>query len=340
MSEKHKNIAGKPDEFLQYRRKRMTGKEMNDFERHLQKDPFAEEASEGFENADPDQAERDLLMLRKQITKRTVPHRIPWYGIAASIAVLMILLSVLVVTNKKEPAEIAYAPQVQNKVENEKPAPETKVVPPVKQIPEPAPVKIPEKVSEEVAQNKRVAEIPVSDEVISADNAREEKKPVEGLKMATEPHPVFIKEKAPVLRNAIVTDTSGDTTNEIRLESDISALNEIVVVGYGAAKKKDNEDEYIKIPPEPVGGRTEFDRYIRAYISRPDTATSGQRVVVVLEFTVRNNGLIDSIKVVRSPGRSFSDEAIRLLKEGPAWKPATENGNPVNDKIRLRIVFR
>jgi len=43
---------------------------------------------------------------------------------------------------------------------------------------------------------------------------------------------------------------------------------------------------------------------------------------------------------VRSPGRIFSEEAIRLLKEGPEWKPAISNGKTTEDKIRIRIVFK
>ncbi len=73
---------------------------------------------------------------------------------------------------------------------------------------------------------------------------------------------------------------------------------------------------------------------------RPDTATAGQRNVVVLSFVVSETGNIDSIEVVRSKGRIYSDEAIRLLKEGPAWKPAIEYGIEKSERVRLRIVFR
>jgi RNase H-fold protein (predicted Holliday junction resolvase) len=187
MSENNRNTAGKPEEFLRYRSKRMAAKEKNDFERHLQKDPFAEEAAEGFENIDPGQAEKDLLMLQKRLSKRTSGHRIPWYGIAASVAVLMVIVTVLVLMNKKEPAEIAYVPSAQNKVEEKKPEVEEIVVQPAMKIPENVSVRTREKTAKEVVQQKTEAEIPVSDEVISADNAREEVKPVEGLKMATEP---------------------------------------------------------------------------------------------------------------------------------------------------------
>jgi TonB family protein len=61
---------------------------------------------------------------------------------------------------------------------------------------------------------------------------------------------------------------------------------------------------------------------------------------VVLSFTVTLNGNLANIKVVRSPGKSFSDEAIRLLQSGPGWKPASENGAIIEDEVRVRIVFK
>jgi TonB family protein len=63
-------------------------------------------------------------------------------------------------------------------------------------------------------------------------------------------------------------------------------------------------------------------------------------VVVVLNFRVDTEGKIDSIRIIRSPNKNFSDEAIRLIKEGPGWKPAEENGKTINDEVRIRIVFR
>jgi len=61
---------------------------------------------------------------------------------------------------------------------------------------------------------------------------------------------------------------------------------------------------------------------------------------VVLGFLVRRDGSIDSINIVRSPGKLFSDEAIRVLKSGPLWNPAKDKGNTVEEYVRLRLVFR
>ena len=134
----------------------------------------------------------------------------------------------------------------------------------------------------------------------------------------------------------------GDSSIEIKLEPSSVALSEVVVVGYGAAGAETTRDAAgtAYTPPRPVTGRADFEKYIRENIKRPDTATAGQRVVVVAGFIVRKNGEKDSIRIIRSPAEIFSNEAIRLIREGPAWKPGEQDGRPIDDEVRVRIVFK
>jgi TonB family protein len=93
-------------------------------------------------------------------------------------------------------------------------------------------------------------------------------------------------------------------------------------------------------PPLPSKGKESFDKYIEENIQRPPDAQPGKREIVVISFTVKSTGLIENIKIIRSPGKSFSDEAIRLLKEGPDWKPAEENNLKIDNEVRIRVVFK
>ena len=137
-------------------------------------------------------------------------------------------------------------------------------------------------------------------------------------------------------------DAKRDSQVQVKLDPSISALSEVVVVGYGTKKAKSEKEDVFTgyAPPSPVNGKSNFDKYIKENQHRPDSITAGQRAVVVVSFLVRINGSIDSIMIARSPGKIFSDEAIRLIKSGPSWKPAEDNGKPVEDKVRIRIVFR
>lgn len=314
MKEKRKNNKSDLSEFLRYVRGEMTKREEHAFQRKLQKDPFAEEASEGFGETDPGLAERDILKLRKQVKKRTSgKQRVLWYRIAASVAILMILSSIFIIVNKRKPTEqIAYSPLPAPEQEIQA-ASEQKEAIQIAEMEKPAPAS-PEK-------SKKVTEaVPIPEsEAVEKEEIREDtisagiQDAVVAAK-AEEPANMIIEERAMAAKSALAKE-----------------------INYTEYEKEDTVAGYT--PPGPVNGRAVFDKYIQNNIRRPDTTSTGQRVVVFLNFIVRENGNIDSIKIIRSPGKIFSDEAVRLIREGPAWKPAEANGKSIDDEVRIRIVF-
>jgi TonB family protein len=126
---------------------------------------------------------------------------------------------------------------------------------------------------------------------------------------------------------------------EVTLDPSVAALSEIVVTGYGA-EKKDEEEQSFYTPPQPADGQRNFDRYIEDNIRKPESMEAGQRAVVVVNFVVKSSGIIDSIRVIRSPGEAYSGEAIRLIRNGPSWNPAVSNGERIDGEVRIRIVFK
>jgi len=138
----------------------------------------------------------------------------------------------------------------------------------------------------------------------------------------------------------------------ITMNSDNMALEEVVVTGYGVRSKRDatgavatietdremNENDYT--PAAPVTGNSEFRRYIESELQYPSGVIERSRQVVLVSMIVRTDGTIDSLKVLKSPGKAFSDEAMRLINKGPAWKPAINNGKTTEEEVRIRIVFK
>jgi CarboxypepD_reg-like domain/Gram-negative bacterial TonB protein C-terminal len=133
---------------------------------------------------------------------------------------------------------------------------------------------------------------------------------------------------------------------KISLTPTAMALNEVEVVDYGKASEEmtkgaiEKEENAEYSPAQPVTGKEDFDKYIEENLRKPASLPSGQRAVVVLNFVVKSDGTIDSLKAVRTPGPEFSEEAIRLIRSGPSWKPAVESGQTINEDVRIRIVFK
>ncbi len=61
---------------------------------------------------------------------------------------------------------------------------------------------------------------------------------------------------------------------------------------------------------------------------------------VICQFTVRRDGSVGDIKVVRSVDPSLDKEAIRVIEAMPKWKPGRQRTKAVNCKFTLPIVFR
>ncbi len=140
--------------------------------------------------------------------------------------------------------------------------------------------------------------------------------------------------------------------NELVMKPDVMMLDEIVVVTHASGKVsglslssssvKTTQEE--KTPSysaaEPPDGYNSFRDYLKKNMVFPEGYVPGEREIVVLKFTVNSNGSISDISTLRSPGEGYAREASRLLLEGPAWKPARLNGDPMDEQVRIRIVFK
>jgi protein TonB len=63
------------------------------------------------------------------------------------------------------------------------------------------------------------------------------------------------------------------------------------------------------------------------------------RYDVVAVFIVSKDGSLSGIRARTNHGYGMEDELIRLIKRGPKWNPATQNGIPVNAYRVQRITF-
>lgn len=139
----------------------------------------------------------------------------------------------------------------------------------------------------------------------------------------------------------------------ISLEPDIVSLDEVVVIskapsvisqptGYSVVRTESETDQ-VKSDyrnAAPLGGKKEFNEYIKSNMNFPENGRGLTRAVVVLNFVIGYDGRPAEVLILKSPGKVFSDEAIRLLMEGPDWQPAEEDGLIIKQDTRIRIVFK
>ena len=92
--------------------------------------------------------------------------------------------------------------------------------------------------------------------------------------------------------------------------------------------------------PSFPGGEEALTQYIESNLSYPTAALdNGIEGVVNVAFAVKPDGSIGSIKITRMIDPDLEQEAIRLVKNMPAWTPADKAGTPVEAVVTLPIKF-
>ena len=59
-----------------------------------------------------------------------------------------------------------------------------------------------------------------------------------------------------------------------------------------------------------------------------------------VQFVIMEDGTLDQAKVVRGIDPLLDEEALRVVKLMPKWKPGTQKGEPVRVKYTVPVVFR
>ncbi|MCC3160754.1 energy transducer TonB, partial [Hymenobacter sp. 15J16-1T3B] len=109
-----------------------------------------------------------------------------------------------------------------------------------------------------------------------------------------------------------------------------------------ASKRKAELPPAPALAPFPVGGYPALRSYLRREQRRPETGIGGQAHsdgIVKLKFMVDADGAVHDIQVVRGVNPEYDEEAIRLVCEGPAWRPAIVNGRRTAQAVRLDVPF-
>jgi outer membrane biosynthesis protein TonB len=324
VKEKDNNKKSSLSEFQRYIRGEMTKREENSFLRKYQNDPFAEEEAVSYSGILPGEAVDDKDSPGKQFKNWIKSRkRMVFISTAALVAVLIVISSVFIILDRNKTA-----------------------TQPIKDIVKPVPPEVTD--SNQItgllmAGSKNIPDtmgIAVKQEITN-------NKIDTAISAGTVNSTITENTKAPAMTRGNDSNLyiAKNQTSTPAVESgmqEMTALNvrgKIVSMEYGMSKKTDNKQSGY-IYPQPVAGISNFNRYIEENMIKPLAQTQAEDSVVVVSFMVRTTGTIDSIKVINSPGDEIAREAIKLIREGPAWKPAENNGQTIDDEVRVRIVIK
>jgi len=106
------------------------------------------------------------------------------------------------------------------------------------------------------------------------------------------------------------------------------------------AEDYDKEFTSVQVEAKFPGDWNKFlERNLNAQTPADNGAPPG-RYTVPVSFRVDKDGSISEVQAINDPGYGCGAEAVRVIKKGPKWNPAIQNGRNVIYRQRQNIVFQ
>jgi protein TonB len=94
-----------------------------------------------------------------------------------------------------------------------------------------------------------------------------------------------------------------------------------------------------EVLPQFPGGINELIKFLRRNLNTPQELGEGEEIAVKVRFIVNYNGKLMGFDVVKSGGKSFDNEVIRVLKKMPEWIPGKTNGENISAYFIVPVKF-
>ncbi|MFZ6024523.1 MAG: energy transducer TonB [Bacteroidota bacterium] len=143
-------------------------------------------------------------------------------------------------------------------------------------------------------------------------------------------------------------DTKIGTINQEGIKDEGIVAPPVEVKGTGVVEAPKQEEDYdkvftvVQIPAEFPGGIPAWIKYLERNLNSDIPVENGAppgKYTVIVSFIVDKNGGISEVKAENDPGYGTRDEAVRVIKRGPNWKPAIQNGRHVIYRHKQSITF-
>jgi len=94
--------------------------------------------------------------------------------------------------------------------------------------------------------------------------------------------------------------------------------------------------------PEPPGGTEAFYKYLSKHIKMPKKAINAYvQGTVYISMVVSKDGSITDVTVKQDTvGYGCAEEAVRVIKSMPKWRPGIHDGIPVSVRYTVPVEFK
>ncbi len=131
---------------------------------------------------------------------------------------------------------------------------------------------------------------------------------------------------------------------EIELDLDVEVTEETVIEDVVFEPEEEEVEQVFTIvedQPEFPGGLQAFYKFVGDNMKYPSQARRmGIEGRVYVQFVVDKDGNVTEVEAVKGIGAGCDEEAARVLRGSPKFKPGKQRGRPVKVRMVLPIIFK
>ena len=146
----------------------------------------------------------------------------------------------------------------------------------------------------------------------------------------------------PVLAVLLIANARVSAQQVSKDDMNANEANTTDIAEFNVPKaSNDSIFDVVEVMPEFPGGMEKFMEYLSGNIKYPEEAKekniSGK---VFIRFVIEKDGSINDVQVLRGIGGGCDEEAVRVVKGMPKWKPGMQKGKPVRVSYNLPLSFK
>lgn len=158
-----------------------------------------------------------------------------------------------------------------------------------------------------------------------------------------EPPPPEQQQPETQVLNIVEDDIEVDDELNIDVEADDQTIIEDFEPVEVTEKKVVEQEIFTVVEDQPSfpGGEAARMQYLQKNIEYPQMAReSGIEGTVFVTFVVETDGTVTQVRILRGIGGGCDEEALRVVRNMPKWKPGKQRGRPVRVQFNMPIRFK
>ncbi|MRR19984.1 hypothetical protein EG827_07295 [bacterium] len=324
----------------------------------LPRDAFEEEASEGLGRMSREEAKADLRDLKGRMERRLRKPRLIWLPATAAVVILLVASTIYISLFRERGTDlsgIARSEEAKTGIGQDSVADMTKADTALIAMAEPI-----QKKENSSDLSETSAGLVAAKRTAESKSARQaELADMDVMAAVAEPDEEMVDEMINAAEKNEIAEVVVSEVAEEEAQAEEVIVEAIPMMQKAALRSNDNAKEKDSVRPaaagqeaavqgavmpdraaSPAGGMEEFREWIARNLIYPEGVDPVVRQVIVVTFRVRADSTLYDLKAERTAGDLFTQEAFRLILEGPKWKPAVRGGQPVEEEVRVSIVFK